>query len=265
MKRFINNSCCLTLALLLAGAAFAAETAEAKAAVPAEKSAAALSAPTTQPAETSAAKTDKTAARINKDKTDVSLEKKADSPAKEKDYVACFAAWDKNMHTLRTDFIQTTEYDGILISRSEGRIYYHQDGQKLRLDNLEDNEVTQTALTNKKKIWILDENGKDVTQVDWNDWLAGQPNQALFDFGNYTSLIARHDASVLEHKDGLAVLRLQPKDKKQNYTLYVAVGEKDCFPSYITIQSDLMKTTAQLKNKELNIDFKKEIFKRIIQ
>ncbi len=186
-------------------------------------------------------------------------------PQVQKDYAACFAAWDKNMHTLRTDFVQTTEYDGMLISRSEGRIYYQQEGRKLRLDNLESGKVTQSALTNKKNIWILDEKGKDVTQVNWQDWLAGQPNQALFDFGNYTALLERHETTVLEHKDGLAILRLQPKDKKQNYTLYVAVGEEDCFPAYITIQSDLMKTTAQLTDKRLNTELKKEIFKRIIQ
>ena len=181
--------------------------------------------------------------------------------AQEKDYLACFTAWDKNMHTLRTDFVQTTEYDGVLISRSEGRIYYMQDGQKLRLDNLEKGKVTQTALTDKKTIWILDEKGKEVTRVSWKDWLNGQPNQALFDFGNYTALIARHDASVLEHKDGLAILRLQPKEKKQDYTLYVAVGEQDCFPVYITIQAELMKTTAELADKRLNGNLKKEVFK----
>ena len=181
--------------------------------------------------------------------------------AQEKDYLACFTAWDKNMHTLRTDFVQTTEYDGVLISRSEGRIYYMQDGQKLRLDNLEKGKVTQTALTDKKTIWILDEKGKEVTRVSWKDWLKGQPNQALFDFGNYTALIARHDASVLEHKDGLAILRLQPKEKKQDYTLYVAVGEQDCFPVYITIQAELMKTTAELTDKRLNGNLKKEVFK----
>ena len=264
MKQFINNFCSLTLPLLLAGAAFAAETV--KDSAPAAQSAVSLPAPAVKPADASAAQTQaKASARANKADTKASLEKATASPAKEKDYVACFAAWDKNMHTLRTDFIQTTEYDGILISRSEGRIYYAQNGQKLRLDNLEGGKVTQSALTNKKNIWVLDEKGQEVTQVSWQQWLSGQPNQALFDFGHYTALIARHDVSVLEHKDGLVILRLQPKDKKQNYTLYVAVGEEDCFPAYITIQSDLMKTTAELTDKRLNADLKKELFKRIIQ
>ena len=182
-------------------------------------------------------------------------------PAQEKDYAACFAAWDKNMHTLETEFVQTTQYDGILISRSEGRITYAQSGPFLRLDNTENGEVTQSALTDKKQIWILDEKGGLVTQIKWDEWLAGQPNQALFDFGNYTALLARHDVSVLEKKDGHVILRLQPKDEKKDYVLYVAVEEKSCFPAYITVQADLMQTTAELQNKKLNAALKDGVFK----
>lgn len=223
MKRFINNLLCAALALGLSGAVWA-KTAQDKAAQKAEEKAA------------------------------------ASAPVQEKDYVACFSAWDKQMQTLQTHFVQTTEYDGILISRSKGRISYQQNGQKLRLDNLEQGKVTQTALTDKKDILVLDEKGKEVARVDWKQWLAGQPNQALFDFGNYAALIARHNVSVQEHKDGLVILLLQPKDKSQNYTLYVAVNEKDCFPAYIAIQSDLMRTTAELTDKRLNAKLKKDVF-----
>ena len=225
MKRFINNLLCAVLAMGLS-AGLCAKTAQDKTAkdAPAPKAA-------------------------------------TPTPVQEKDYIACFSAWDKNMHTLQTDFVQTTEYDGILISRSEGRIYYQQSGQNLRLDNLEPGTVNQTALTDKKDILVLDEKGNEVTRVKWAQWLAGQPNQALFDFGNYTALIASHDVSGLEHKDGLVILRLEPKDKTQNYTLYVSVSEKDCFPAYIAIQSDLMKTTAELTDKRLNAELKKNVFK----
>ena len=70
-----------------------------------------------------------------------------------KDYPACFAAWDKNMNTLQTRFTQITEYDGMQISQSEGRIAYAKAGPKLRLDNLEEDMISQTALTNKKQIY----------------------------------------------------------------------------------------------------------------
>ena len=38
----------------------------------------------------------------------------------QKDMAACFAAWDNKLLTLETDFTQTTEYDGLLISQSQG-------------------------------------------------------------------------------------------------------------------------------------------------
>lgn len=179
----------------------------------------------------------------------------------QKNYVSCFAAWDKNMHTLQTDFIQTTQYDGVLISQSQGRIYYAQDGSKLRLDNLDGGAVSQSALTDKKDILILDEKGKQISKLSWDEWLQGQPNRPLFDFGNYADLVSRHDGGVFERKDGAVILRFTPKDKTQNYILFVAVDEKDCFPQYITVRSDLMETTASMTDKRLNAELKKDVFK----
>ena len=180
-----------------------------------------------------------------------------------KDYVACFAQWDQQLQSLQTDFVQTTEYDGVLISRSEGKMAYQKKGSKLRLDNTDGENITQTALTDKKQIWILDEKGQEISTLSWNDWISGQPNQALFDFGNYTDLMARHDTTVFEHKEKNILLRLTPKDKAQNYTLYVTINEADCFPRGITIQSELMKTSALLTQTQVNQALPKNLFKGI--
>ncbi len=184
------------------------------------------------------------------------------APAK-KDFTACFAAWDKDMHTLQTDFTQTTEYDGVQISRSQGRIYYRQAGTLLRLDNLDGGQITQSALTDKKQIYVLDEKGKLVTQVAWQEWLSGQPNQALFDFGRYTALLARHRTEEFARLGGQVVLRLTPKTQPAEYILYVALNEKTCFPQAITVQADLMKTTALLTDPVLNAGLKKDLFKEL--
>lgn len=187
----------------------------------------------------------------------------ADKTPAKKDFAACFAAWDKDMHTLQTDFTQTTEYDGVQISRSQGRIYYRQAGTLLRLDNLDGGQVTQTALTDKKQIYVLDEKGKRVTQVAWQDWLSGQPNQALFDFGRYTALLSRHRTEEFARTNGQVVLRLTPKTQPAEYVLYVALDEKTCFPQAITVQADLMKTTALLTDPVLNAGLKKDLFKEL--
>lgn len=185
----------------------------------------------------------------------------AEKPApKTKDYAACLAAWDKNMRTLQTDFVQSTSYDGLLISRSGGRLYYRQKGPALRLDNMDGETVSQSALTDKKTIFILDEKGKEVSKLSWNEWLQSQPNQALFDFGNYTALLDRHDVLTSAPENGSVRLTLTPKGKK-DYTLYVTVKESDCFPQSITVQAELMSTQAVLSETVLNKPLVETIFK----
>ncbi len=186
---------------------------------------------------------------------------KAVSPVATKDYPACFAAWDTNLHTLQTHFTQTTSYDNMPISTSQGRMYYAQNGPKLRLDTVEEKAVTQSALTNKKQIYILDEKGKEVSKVSWAEWLLGQPNQALFDFGNYTQLLHKHTVTVQDVSATAVTLRLAPKTPSENYVLYVKINQENCFPQAITIESDLMQTTAVLSNTKLNGILPKDLFR----
>ncbi len=190
-------------------------------------------------------------------------EKSAEKQAPSKDYIACFTQWDQDLKTLQTHFVQTTEYDGLLISQSEGELSYKQAGSLLRLDNLDGKNITQTALTDKKKILILDEKGKEISSLSWEEWSAGQPNKALFDFGNYKALIAKHHSVVLEYKQDTVLLKLTPKTKKENYTLYVAVQESNCFPTEIRIVSDLMKTSAKLSDTRINMPLNEHLFKGI--
>ncbi len=160
-------------------------------------------------------------------------------------------AWDKKLRFLSTSFTQTTEYDGIQVSRSQGVLYYDQEHQWLRLDTLGQNgSVEQTAVTDKKEIIILDDSGKKVTTLSWQEWQAGQPNQALFDFGNYTALVDRHNTRLVQDRQ----LALTPKEGEK-YTLYITLAEDDFFPTELKIESDLLLTRAQLiqtqKNKPL--------------
>ena len=181
-----------------------------------------------------------------------------------KDYVACFSAWDTILNTLQTRFTQQTQYDGITISQSTGRIIYIKKGHKLRLDNLEDTRITQTALTDKKQIYILDEKGKEISKISWQEWLKNQPNQALFDFGNYTALLRKHKVFVTQNTPEQVVLRLEPKDSQKNpYILFVTLQADTCFPQEISIEADLMTTTAKLENTQLNDPIEPDTFKRL--
>lgn len=157
-------------------------------------------------------------------------------------------AWDKKLKFLKTHFEQTTQYDGVPVSKSQGTLFYDRDKHLLRLDTLDtDGKTEQSALTDKDKILILDGQGREITTLSWQEWQQGQPNQALFDFGNYTALLARHNAKLTQGN----VLELTPKEGEK-YTLYLTLSPKDYFPINIKIVSDLMVTEATLSDTQKN-------------
>ena len=157
-------------------------------------------------------------------------------------------AWDKKLKFLKTHFEQTAEYDGVLVNKSQGTLFYDRDKHMLRLDTTDtDGKLEQSALTDKQQILILDAQGREITTLPWSEWQQGQPNQALFDFGNYTALLARHNAVLKEPY----LLELTPKDGGE-YTLSLTLSKEDYFPVVIKIVSDLMVTEARLTNIQKN-------------
>lgn len=168
--------------------------------------------------------------------------------------------WDKKLNTLSTHFTQTTSYDGVQVSRSQGTLSYERANNFLRLDTLSpQNEVEQSAITNKKEIIILDDSGSHITTLSWADWQQGQPNQALFDFGNYTALVDKHHATVKNQTPTEAVLLLTPKEGEE-YELYLTLSKEDFFPTAIAIKSDLMQTKAELSAIRKNAPLAENIF-----
>lgn len=160
--------------------------------------------------------------------------------------------WDKKLATLETAFAQNTSYDGVEVSRSMGKLFYDRAQNRLRLDTTSpEGDLEQTAITDKKDIVILDEAGNMVTTLSWTDWQQGQPNQALFDFGNYTALVERHNATVKSQTDKEAVLLLTPKEGEE-YQLLLTLTAPDYFPQVLAITSDLMTTKAVLKQIQKN-------------
>ena len=167
-------------------------------------------------------------------------------------------AWDKKLKFLKTRFEQTAQYDGVPVSKSQGVLYYDRDKQLLRLDTTStDGKTEQSAITDKKQILILDGQGHEITTLSWQEWQQGQPNQALFDFGNYTALLARHNAKLTEPY----LLELTPKEGG-NYTLYLTLSKEDYFPQRIKIVSDLMETEAILTDVQKNTPLAFDTFRQ---
>ena len=259
MKRFISSFLLLGLAVGAFGADKNAPAAGQKTAVPQGTAVAQEKTPAGQ---TAAVAQEKSAAG----QTAVPAPQKAAPKAAQTDPLKAFAQWDKKLTTLNTAFEQTTSYDGVVISRSHGKLFFQAQGQLLRLDTLNDEEKTeQTAVTDKKILRILDASGKEITAMPWAEWVNGQPNKALFDFGHYTALLQAHQATVFDSTPQRTVLKLLPKDKSAGYTLYLLLDGKDYFPQSIIIESDLMKTQADLKQTVKNKPLAKNLFKEVIK
>lgn len=165
-------------------------------------------------------------------------------------------AWDKNLLYLKTSFTQVTSYDGIEISRSHGTLFYDKDRHLLRLDTLgQSNEVLQSAVTDKKDLVILDDARRSVLKTSWKTWQENQPNQALFDFGNYTALLERHRVRAVRPN----YFALTPQTGEQ-YTLYLTLSPEDAFPTSLKLESDGMTTQADLINIQKNTPLQKTVF-----
>lgn len=157
-------------------------------------------------------------------------------------------AWDKNLLLLQTRFSQTTSYDGVEINRSHGMLFYNKEKHLLRLDTFDDTDnIVQSAVTDKKDLFILDDTNKQVMKLSWQEWQQNQPNQALFDFGNYTALLARHNVQAVRNN----YFKLTPKTG-ETYTLYLTLSPQDYFPQTLTLETDGVVTKADLTDTQKN-------------
>lgn len=170
-------------------------------------------------------------------------------------------AWDKNLLLLQTRFSQTTSYDGVEINRSHGTLFYDKEKHALRLDTFDDSDhIVQSAVTDKKDLFILDDKGKQVMKLSWQEWQQNQPNQALFDFGNYTALLARHNVQAQRPNH----FKLTPKTG-ETYTLYLTLSPQDYFPQTLTLETDGVVTKADLTDTQKNKNLPDTTFQGVLK
>ncbi len=189
-----------------------------------------------------------------------SAAKKKAAPAKaavtQEEITTAFAAWDKKLKTLKVDYEQMTSFEGTEISSSTGRLY--KAGNNIRLDNLSEGKVVQSALTDKNIINITDEKGKNIMALSWEEWQAQQPNKALFDFGNYSAVLKSHIVKeAVKTTDGYSLILNSAAD---GYTLSFLLGA-DFFPTEITVSNEGVSTKTVLKNAAKNIKLEESVFK----
>ncbi len=172
-----------------------------------------------------------------------------------------FSAWDGKLKTLSLSFEQLTSFEGTEISASSGHLY--KKDNNIRLDTLQKGKVTQSAVTDKKIINILDEKGKLITQLSWQEWQAAQANKALFDFGNYKEVLKTHKVKEFGKTEGGYKLVLTPAAAPagESYLLEFVLNAKDYFPMQIAVSNGGTKTQTVLNDIRKNIKLDERIFK----
>ncbi len=166
-----------------------------------------------------------------------------------------FSAWDKKINNLFVSFDQNTSFEDILISSSTGTLT--KEGQNLILDTYENGKLVQRAWTDKKVIKIFDPEGNLITTSDWQTWQQAQTNKALFDFGNYAQVLKDHKIKSFNQEETNYELVLEGQNAEDTYELTFLLDEKS-FPLKITLQSQGVKTTTNLKEVKINQSKTKE-------
>ncbi len=179
-------------------------------------------------------------------------------PLTQKEVIQKFIAWDKNLKTLDTFYTQETSFEGILISKSEGHLLKM--GSILRLETLEEGNLTQYALTDKKIINIYDAKSNLITQMVWENWQETQQNKSLFDFGNYAKILEDHKVLSFEEQENGYSLILTPKEGAP-YNLTFLLDKKTFFPKEINLLSEGVNSKTVLEKTKINTNLKEEIFK----
>lgn len=187
----------------------------------------------------------------------------SDSLAKEnktqEEVLSAFTAWDKTLENLYVDFDQQTTFEDILISSNTGKLA--KEGQNLILDTYENGKLIQRAWTDKKIIKIFDPEGNLITTSDWQTWQQAQTNKALFDFGNYTQVLKDHEVKSFTIQEEDYLLVLEGKSEQDTYEITFVLDEKS-FPKQITLESQGVKTTTNLKDIKINQENKKKESKK---
>lgn len=197
----------------------------------------------------------------DKDTTQKPAAAKPVAAEEQKTVLENFAAWDGKLKTLSLSFEQLTSFEGTEISASSGRLY--KKDNNIRLDTLQKGKVTQSAVTDKKIINILDEKGKLITQLSWQEWQAAQANKALFDFGNYKEVLKTHKVKEFGKTEGGYKLVLTPAAAPagESYLLEFLLNAKDYFPMQIAVSNGGTKTQTVLNDIRKNIKLDERIFK----
>jgi outer membrane lipoprotein carrier protein len=172
---------------------------------------------------------------------------------------------DASLHSLSASFQQTLTTGAGLKQEQSGKLFYDKPDH-IRLEF--EQPRRQITVSDRKLLWVYQPDDKQVIRADWDDWKKSQSElSGLLDFGQYGSLLDRHDVSVEPYRaEGSTIpvagawrLTLKPKSST-SYTIDLIVEAPDYFPKRTELAMERMKIVSELKDVELNPKLEAKIF-----
>jgi len=170
------------------------------------------------------------------------------------------ADWDARLETLKAGFTQEINFREAGLKQSvEGSLNYVKPNF-LRIEHSK--PARQIVVTDKTDIWIYKPADNQAVRTTWDAWRRTQDQNfsGILDFGNYSSLASKNNATATEGgKDGFIALVLTPRTGSA-YTLTLRLSATDYFPAEASLEVDSTLITTRLHNAEKNGVIAKELF-----
>ena len=169
--------------------------------------------------------------------------------------------WDARLESLKADFTQEVNFTEAGLKQSiEGNLRYVKPNM-LRIEHTKPS--SQVVVTDKTDIWIYKPADNQVVHTTWDAWRRTQDQNfsGILDFGNYSSLTAKNNASATPSKDGGPVTVVFTPRSGAGYILTLKLSPQDYFPveAELSVDGTIIKT--RLASVEKNSAVDKAIFK----
>ena len=175
--------------------------------------------------------------------------------------IAKLQKFDDSLKTLKSKFEQSIKTTSGLSQSQSGTLYYSKP-DRIRIEF--EKPKKQLAVSDKKVLWIYQEEDKQVIRADWSEWKKNQPQlSGLLDFGHYSALFDKFDATLtaVEPSSATAVYKLALKPKSPgSYTMNLYVSPPDYFPKRTELALEGLTVSSELKDPQMNPELAASLF-----
>jgi outer membrane lipoprotein carrier protein len=169
-----------------------------------------------------------------------------------------FEDMDRRLTTLSADFRQSVRWEESGATQSvEGRLDYRKK-DRLRLEHRLPER--QTIVADGQSLWIWRRSTNQVIQTRLKEWKQSEPlAQGLMDFGGYSELLKRYEATL--SSSPTIILTLTPKEKKKDFTLTLKLSPENYFPYDTEMRVGEVSVHSIFENVRFNPELPDSLFR----